>query len=668
MKHLMLVCVVSLVLVSSTGVFAQGGDGYPPITPENVADLELVDILGKGPLIDVQVIDDGATLAALSTGGITLYDTAAIYAPPRYIRFEENYFGPGRGAIGIAPEAAVLYRDGQATVFAWEQPYAPTTRIEVDLATGTQTVTQLSRRGAVAFSEDGRWMVAYSPFGAAREMAMTVDVIDTLSGESYTLIEPVEEAALVDLGFVADDSLLVTVALYPDPAEVRTIEVWDLATGELVNEMTSPSYRVLVGGTYVLERLGLDGGFVLRDAVTLEQVAVPDQFAEEPVAAVGPYLVLAGRVPMADEQLVFWDVAAGAEAFRIPRRESVCTQQFPIDFAIGEDTIYAYESTSIVAIRLDPDRSTGWVQAQFGNYGANVTDMEFVGSQLLVSQSDNRIFTCDYRVHGVATFDLESGDLVDWLPTSSLVTQLAVSPSGALALYGPSAVEQYAPDRQSVVRYADERFDVDAFGMTYSDDERYLGVQSMWRVFLWDLADPNTGPALLSEESYRLGDNSNLGFFGSWFVFIADDAVQVYDVEQGTVVHKLTFDQQPWALDLNPVTGLLVVLEGEDDLSEQQLHVFDLANGFAPVNSFALPAPDFETLAVNPDGSLVVLAREGTWEESYPRVLVLDLASGEELFVAHDVSVDGGPLAFSPDGTRLVISYGTAVAVYTVPE
>src|SRR5687768_4016677 len=83
-------CLTLLLLLSPLAVSAQAD--LAPITPDNLADLEEIAMLGGGIIDQVEWSPDGATIAVASSVGVWLYDAFDLDAPPRFLRHSTHVY------------------------------------------------------------------------------------------------------------------------------------------------------------------------------------------------------------------------------------------------------------------------------------------------------------------------------------------------------------------------------------------------------------------------------------------------------------------------------------------------------------------------------------------------------------------------------------------------
>jgi len=76
MKTIVAIFISSLLLLFSVSITTAQGDTipYPPITPENASQLEMIQVLSKGTPRNFSWSPDGSQLAITATGGTWIYE------------------------------------------------------------------------------------------------------------------------------------------------------------------------------------------------------------------------------------------------------------------------------------------------------------------------------------------------------------------------------------------------------------------------------------------------------------------------------------------------------------------------------------------------------------------------------------------------------------------
>jgi len=92
MKTVYRLLVSSIILVLCLNIsFAQDDEpSYPPITPENAQQLEMIQVLSKGEPRDFVWSPDGTHLAITATGGTWIYDMTDEDMPSYWVKGHDS--------------------------------------------------------------------------------------------------------------------------------------------------------------------------------------------------------------------------------------------------------------------------------------------------------------------------------------------------------------------------------------------------------------------------------------------------------------------------------------------------------------------------------------------------------------------------------------------------
>lgn len=641
-----------LLLITGTTAFAQTP---VVITPENASGLQELSVSGRGALMDVQLIDDGARVLALSTGGISIFDAGL--TPQDFIPFETNYMGTLRSAS--LADGWLSHSAGQALAYL---PYVTlegdsgSTLVQIDLAARTQS---LASEAPGLTSPDGRWQVI-TPLPHVGDL--TVDVIDTTSAERTRLVEP-ERGRILGLGFSPDSARLILGISSAD--RPTRLELWDLATStkSAEVELIDRRPRVVVTGAYVT--VEQDDGFSLAfyDAQTLEERDVID--AGTPIGGGGGLVVY--RLEEAEgDVFVVYDIAAGSERTRI-----VAPSCYParLNAILGAEALYVYYAADSGVIRAY-DLQSGALLNEVGGFGDYPT-WNAAGDALYVGGGNMRPFDCAFNSagNGAQRYDLQSmAPAGTMLSSSGPATHIALDAANdrlaaararGIDLFRASSGERLGalelPDAPLILR-----------GLAFSAGGAFLAADLGDRVVLWRGDALDGAPAMEIPHSGG-GDpfwSRVIDFWGERLIYRSENDVRLYDPAASAEIAVLAHDHEVMALGVGGDT-LAVLVAGPTLDAAPALVTYALAeSGPTPLATAALDPEGFlRGLAVSPDGALVALAQPNG-DIVFPGTLFYDAATGQQVGTVDALAL---PLAFSADGARLFGSSGTMTLAYGVP-
>ncbi len=655
MKHRIVLLVLFLLIFAPA--YAQ--TSAVPISPENAASLSPLLTIGRGALLDLLVVDDGARVIALSTGGITLYD--ADLNEQGFIAFAANYMGSLRYATFVGSGRLTGYTDGVVTaVLPSRQPGAQdaaSSSIEVDLASGAQRVVAIPDMGAGGtVSADGRWVVgASAPIGNA----VFLQVTDTTSSTTRDLI-PAQGGRLLALRLVPGDTL-VTVAALVDTG-TTSIQVWNLLTGDLLAEtpLVDRVPQAVITDTAVFIGSREDAALVIYSLPDLtESSRIPNAVLVGADAEALVYL------QEGDESTYYvFDLLTNTV-----RNRFTATSCYGVGLtaAFGAERLYLYYRTSESFIAAY-DLNSGERRALAGAFGTYIGDLTLYGDDLLaVAGGASRPEACsaEHPGNGVTFYALASGQPVRFLPsTAGVATHVAVHPeSNLVALARIRGVDVYKDD----VLFAalnNDAFDFFAAGLSLSSDGDMLALATAGQAYLWATDALHGEPRLVINGVVRLFRVSSVQFWGQTLVYVAEPGTDVVlaDAATGETIASLPHERSIYAFALAGDT--LAVMAGNPIAGEEvSIHLYRLsADGAKQTSSFALPVMNaFVSLALSPDASLIVLSVPGGGDAAAPPAVILDAQSGALL---SELPRAVQPLVFSPDGSLLIGADGVVATVF----
>lgn len=631
--------------------------GSPPITAENASNLTLIDTLGKGALLDVQLIDGGQTLAALSTGGVTLLNSQDL-SEIRYLPFTENYLGRYRYATFLTLDTPPVYQNGIAAIFlnqASDRGEITPIRVDMNLETGEQqlvdTTALMPPPGAI--SPDERWHLLTPVFRVGQGQptpGYSLDLQDTTTGETR-ILDSQAEAILVNAGFTSDGSRLITVARF-SPSQFLT-QVWEVESGQKLAEAEIGSLNTTIGGQglAVLE----SDFFVVYDAALTEIARVENI---EPVTQKRQASAVV-YVHLEDDTLYgVWDLVMLTERTPITRPDCYNNR---LNALLNGDTLYLYYMTGAGAIYAH-DLNTGEWIADVGGFGSFPAALATRDNLLYVGGGDIQPQDCSAvnPSNGVEIFDLTTGNRVGFLPSQvGAVNHLAISETGRLATTRYRGVDVF--DSQGALEFsiANDEFNLFLGGVDFTPTESSVVLSANEQARVYPLADPATPSLVLPDSITQIVWVNFVRFYGEILVTAQQSNVVIYDTTGG-VVTTFSHDLPVTAFDVNKNTGTLAVLTGNFASEGQEVFLYNL-NTLELVTQFTLPAfPAVSFITLSPDDTLIALAQPNG-DFVFPGTVIYDTGAGTLVTEVKEMSL---PIVFSEDGTRLIGAFGNSLIVY----
>jgi WD40 repeat protein len=475
-----------------------------------------------------------------------------------------------------------------------------------DVATGAELLSLENHGGAVhtvAIDPQGEWAVTGGEDGNAR-------LWDLNSGEEIRLFPDFhvpEPWGQLDLS--SDGSLLAT------PSLSNTVKIWDTATGELLRIFTAPLPVEFVEFSPDDQMLlvGIDGSWPL----SVWQLDSGEEVLQIPDSATGwefgfsPDGKLIQTTNEDADAIVFWDLEASLSSGTPVEKSRI---DIPYNFPTGA---------------FSPD------------------------SQHFIVQN--------------TVYDVNSGEVVQTLPTDFLYSWPVYSPDGNSIAYGGNSgqlkISELSPLGYSELAFLDAH-EGRVYRMDTNLEESLLATADFDNgvAHLWDI---ETGERLVSEVAHHddgivtvaiSADGSKLATGSPW-----TPEIKVWDASGGEAL--VTLEHGPPStdyiylsgiahVDFNPVDGRYLASAGADGTARiWEWETGELVHLFEPhPEKYAVLLAEF-----SPDGAHLAAATNS------PQALIKiwDVESGEEFLTIPDLPDRAANLRFSPDG-RFIAAGGTA--------
>ncbi|MDX2138485.1 MAG: hypothetical protein SF123_10355 [Chloroflexota bacterium] len=160
-------------------------DDLQPITPENVANLELLSVLGKGRIYEAaDWSPDGSTIAVGSARGILLFNAADLQAAPRLLLFADLQSAASISEVQYSPDGSQIVAVRGSDVYFWDVSVGNLTHIY----RGEESI------GAISFSPDLRTLALATEQGVLGSLYL-LDLTTWDIDEPSTLIAPMTDLA-----------------------------------------------------------------------------------------------------------------------------------------------------------------------------------------------------------------------------------------------------------------------------------------------------------------------------------------------------------------------------------------------------------------------------------------------------------------------------------------
>ncbi len=550
-----------------------------------------------------------ACAVSLATGGSCLSDAPGEQpGPPNLTLVPQLGHRDQVSSVAYAPDGQTIVTGGSdGLVIIW------------DAASGEQLRTLMpeSRPGSFRFSPTVE-AVAFSPDGkllAAGGYTGGVTLWDTDTFEQALRVE-IGKAASMSLEFSPNGDLLAMGAR-------SSIKLIDLATGQAVQELTGSP-----GWVYALA-FSADGTCLAsaseENCVRLWDVRTGKLMRTVPVGPEGECYVFSIALSPTGTQLV-----AGSNRPQV----SLCdlTSGLPLRMLEGH-----HQRSWVHAVAFSPDGRTFasggsaiivW-DAATGQAVHTLRGHSNIVESVAFSADGTRLASAS-RDHGVALWDVESGEQIWRHPGHGPAHWLAVSPDGSL-------IAADSPSRHAVLWDAQTGQQLRTIGwgeggtgpLAFSLDSRVLATGGLWggphrgSVRFWDattggyLADVKAHHPRITDICYGL-DTKLIATASE------DNTVALWDAESLELLRRL------------------------DGPTEEERHEGAVAGLHEPPGS----ERRIDAVALSPDGKLIAA---GTWANT---ALVWDADTGELLHTLSGHWYDVLATVFSPDGKLLATGAG----------
>jgi WD40 repeat protein len=207
-----LLCVLGMLIIGVTISLDAQSIVYPIITPENIKQVEQLQVIGRGLIYDAVYSPDGDTLAVATTRGIWLYDAHDMTTEPRFIpvSLSESFTTVYITGLAYSPNGQFI------AVQLWR-----TVQI-IDVATGDILYIFggfLASSADISFSPDGRFIALGGDF--------KIMIWDLSTG---VLDKILELKSIPEKMMYRPNTQTIAVGFYDGE-----IQIWDTQTGELQN-------------------------------------------------------------------------------------------------------------------------------------------------------------------------------------------------------------------------------------------------------------------------------------------------------------------------------------------------------------------------------------------------------------------------------------------------
>lgn len=653
MRHIVLTC-LSVLVVFSMSTAQQDVPTFLPedrqiITPDNIDELKPIGELGDGLLYDTMLLDDG-TLVVVTSRGVRLYENGNLNAQPRWINYQPNPFGTRYATFQNAETTLI---GDQLTVSN------DLGAVQVDLVSGetqraADDITPIS-----IVSSDGRLF-------ASSDMNTQLITVTDISSDA-TIAEIAIDGITSQVVFNDDASGLFVIGRFNDEAQ-SNVQLWDISTNA---RLATFSALELPQQAYVAENrlfLALRDQTAILDATTLEQI---DMINADVTGIVGDaYLLLVENEETRLIDIILQDIASGQEVTRIA--SAMCTiGNYRLHYAEATNTLYAATigvAGGIVRAWNIDDASPELI-GELVNFRNPAVELAFSndGTSLYVVYNSSNPFCSSVQTgDNVSRYDMTSGTLAERLPFSPdmLTVSVATNANDDVVVGGLGTTGwQFGDD---VTRIETETGFVSSVAITDSGalygyvDNNIIELNrtgDIVRTVATDVrgifSTPGWGTAIIAEDNLLM-------YVG------ADNTAFVEDAISGETLHTVTPERPIKGLVYDAESDLLGVHVGENEFDSETLHevqFYRVGNTLEPISTAEVYTL-MHMIDLSPGGAILgtTIPNADVSADSLAvgetAVHFYDTASGERIGGLDDFNLIY-PIAFSPDGTYLVLSGGS---------